>query len=51
MGTTQIVISFGEGNLYRLGLLRTKRGYPLDKTNDAFVRELVMGILEKEVPE
>jgi hypothetical protein len=51
MGTTQLVFSLGEGNMSRLGKWRRIENYPPEKTNDAFIRDMVMKMLNAAVPD
>lgn len=51
MGTTTLQISLGEGLMARLGKWRSKLKYPPEKSNDAFVKEVLMAEMDKAVPE
>ena len=51
MGQTTLKVTLGDLQLNRLGQWRALENYPPGKSNDSFVRDMTLKMLEKMVPE
>jgi len=51
MATTIMRISFGDGHMNKIGKWRSKLGYPPEKSNELFVRDMFLKSLEENIPE
>jgi hypothetical protein len=50
MGQTTLKITFGELQLSRIGKWRSLEGYDPTKSNDSFVRDMTIKMLDEKVP-
>jgi hypothetical protein len=51
MATMTMKVTLGEAQLARLGVWRSQIGYPPEKSNDSFVRDMFLYGLEMAVPD